>query len=355
MKISVKPQDGKVIEKVVNLNTVTIGRSRNCDLAIDDEALSRKHSQIDLEDGDFYITDLGSANGVYVDGEKISPLAKTKISSFQIITMGPMEFQFFDTENSDSPPHLRGGGPIMRNQDEPTLSQPTRRINRQALNSPYSTKKAPSKEKKPIGMYLSILLIGGVIFGFYQNSTSNEEDLNQLGNGQAQPTQVVETTPEVQKKVPAAPNEFLEATIYLQRGETKTCQNFESLCEEFLLKEKDGIVKIQDEYYIYTDSENYIEQKGFSTHRDHLAIKDAASIYHVLRNNLVDQLGSEVSQIHLILLNKNGEVSTVYRFHPNVLKDAKVEILTSIGSGVNSGNFEAFITLSQKHIPSKEF
>jgi|GEM_PF-1176142 len=354
MKVSVKPQDGKIVEKVINLTSVTIGRSRSCDFPIEDEALSRKHSQIDLENGEFFITDLGSANGVYIDGNKIPPLTRTKISSFQIIYMGPLEFQFFDTDEAPAhSPREAKTNPIMRRQDEPTISQPTRRIDRSVLGKPSSRKPKSEDTKTPIGLYLSAGLIVAVIFGFYRNFTNTPSDTE---NFKRESLPVVAEVIEPVKKAPIAPEEFLEKTIYLQRRESANCQTpFESLCKELHLIDQDGIVKLLDEYFIFVNPTHYSELKGFQSLSDIPLAKDAAAVYQILRNPITDQLGKELSQVHLILFDDAGSLYRVYRFHPNTLKEAKIDILTSIGSGVSSGNFEGFSNISKQFIPSKDY
>ena len=55
----------------VEKDTFIIGRSRTCDLVIPSSKVSRQHSGVVRENGEFYIEDLGSANGVWKDGVKI--------------------------------------------------------------------------------------------------------------------------------------------------------------------------------------------------------------------------------------------------------------------------------------------
>lgn len=55
----------------VDKDTFIIGRSRTCDLVIPSSKVSRQHSSICRENGQHYIEDLGSANGVWKDGVKI--------------------------------------------------------------------------------------------------------------------------------------------------------------------------------------------------------------------------------------------------------------------------------------------
>jgi Protein of unknown function (DUF3662)/FHA domain len=49
----------------------TIGRSRDCDILLDDAGISRRHAEIRPSRGGWTIADLGSTNGVIVNGESI--------------------------------------------------------------------------------------------------------------------------------------------------------------------------------------------------------------------------------------------------------------------------------------------
>src|SRR3954463_9885683 len=51
--------------------TLTIGRSDQCDISVKDSSMSGRHAEIKKSDGDITIRDLGSANGIYLTGERI--------------------------------------------------------------------------------------------------------------------------------------------------------------------------------------------------------------------------------------------------------------------------------------------
>lgn len=48
-----------------------IGRGSNCDIVIDDPGISRKHLEIDINDGNVIARDLGSTNGTYIEGHQV--------------------------------------------------------------------------------------------------------------------------------------------------------------------------------------------------------------------------------------------------------------------------------------------
>lgn len=56
----------------VEKDSFLIGRSRNCDLVIPSSKVSRQHCSVSRENGEYFIEDLGSPNGVWRDGVKIT-------------------------------------------------------------------------------------------------------------------------------------------------------------------------------------------------------------------------------------------------------------------------------------------
>jgi len=62
--------DGKRI--VVGSGGVTLGRSRQCDVVLQDANVSRQHAEIRPRGGSWVLTDLGSTNGSAINGRQIS-------------------------------------------------------------------------------------------------------------------------------------------------------------------------------------------------------------------------------------------------------------------------------------------
>lgn len=51
---------------------LTIGRGTEADVIVDNTAISRKHASLELKDGEYILSDLGSLNGTFVNGKQIS-------------------------------------------------------------------------------------------------------------------------------------------------------------------------------------------------------------------------------------------------------------------------------------------
>jgi predicted component of type VI protein secretion system len=61
--------DGKRL--VVAAAGATLGRSRSCDVVLDDANVSRRHAEVRPRGGGWFVADLGSTNGVTVNGTRI--------------------------------------------------------------------------------------------------------------------------------------------------------------------------------------------------------------------------------------------------------------------------------------------
>jgi pSer/pThr/pTyr-binding forkhead associated (FHA) protein len=53
-------------------DVLTIGREASNQIAINDAEISRKHSQLVLQGGKYVLTDLGSTNGTFVNGQRLT-------------------------------------------------------------------------------------------------------------------------------------------------------------------------------------------------------------------------------------------------------------------------------------------
>lgn len=74
--------------------SITVGRKQGmCDIVLDyEKSVSGKHCEISVRDGKFYLKDLQSANGTYVNESKV--LSETEIFSGNIIKLGRLELKF---------------------------------------------------------------------------------------------------------------------------------------------------------------------------------------------------------------------------------------------------------------------
>ncbi len=73
---------------VVLTPSSTIGRQPGNDIVINDQRVSRQHAVITCQAGVCHITDLGSSNGTYLDGERLAPNVPTLLTPGVAVTVG---------------------------------------------------------------------------------------------------------------------------------------------------------------------------------------------------------------------------------------------------------------------------
>jgi phage tail-like protein len=79
---------------LVPVGTTTIGRQAGSDLQLNLAQVSRWHAQLDCTGSECQITDLGSANGTTVNGEKLTPHVPVLLPPNATIKIGPVELTF---------------------------------------------------------------------------------------------------------------------------------------------------------------------------------------------------------------------------------------------------------------------
>lgn len=136
MKLIFQTPDDGTLRFEVAKRAVLVGRGSACDVQIKLEGVSRQHCLIELsEDGEFFVTDLNSSNGVLIDNQRLMPGKKTAYKTFQPLAIGPLAPVTIEHEDhsriaaipEDSP---REGGP------RPTHTSPKKKDHTLADNLP---------------------------------------------------------------------------------------------------------------------------------------------------------------------------------------------------------------------------
>lgn len=82
-------------------NVTMIGRSSECQIHVADPRVSRRHAMLRKQEGGFYLFDLGSFNGSYLNGGRVTTARKLKTGD--VIGLADHEFQFEQVgEESDT-------------------------------------------------------------------------------------------------------------------------------------------------------------------------------------------------------------------------------------------------------------
>lgn len=86
--------NGMTSETEISSFPCVLGRSpMDANVILQDSGVSRKHAVIDWSDGGFFIYDLGSSNGLILNGAKLAPKAGQPIANGDIIKIGRVEIR----------------------------------------------------------------------------------------------------------------------------------------------------------------------------------------------------------------------------------------------------------------------
>jgi len=82
----------KIEEYYIIDKELTFGRHGDNDIVVKDPYVSKKHFKIVEDEDEYYLEDLGSSNGTYLNGDKIYDIVK--LNDGDIIKAGQIEFLF---------------------------------------------------------------------------------------------------------------------------------------------------------------------------------------------------------------------------------------------------------------------
>jgi hypothetical protein len=86
--------DGKRERELLLVERLVVGRDPMCDLSHDDALLSRRHAEFQMVGDEVTVRDLGSRNGLFVNGNRA---AERTLNPGDIVTIGPLRVRYLTT------------------------------------------------------------------------------------------------------------------------------------------------------------------------------------------------------------------------------------------------------------------
>lgn len=90
MILSFSLLDGEVMSFPVEQKAITIGRSKQCDIVLPFEGMSRLHLRMEFREEGIIVTDLNSLNGVLIGGKRIEADTPTSYPTYLNLSFGPV-------------------------------------------------------------------------------------------------------------------------------------------------------------------------------------------------------------------------------------------------------------------------
>lgn len=76
-----------------SLDEISIGRDQKCDYSIAWERISMQHAHVGIDENRFYVMDMDSAYGTYINGEKVSAFVKIFCHTGDILTFADISYR----------------------------------------------------------------------------------------------------------------------------------------------------------------------------------------------------------------------------------------------------------------------
>ena len=168
---------GDAVEKEVHLagNTIRIGRDARNDIVLDDKSVSRFHAEVRTEAGTFFIVDLKSRNGVWVNGQQIKGRAALALGS--PVTLGAYELALEDDVSTgafDDEPPLSSQHTVVNAASAEQGDRPGR-----SATQRWSTQSPATVAKRSAvfwsGLVLTTLLLCGITYGIIRYTIRTPE------------------------------------------------------------------------------------------------------------------------------------------------------------------------------------
>jgi pSer/pThr/pTyr-binding forkhead associated (FHA) protein len=161
MNLSIVLLDGEKLNFKIDKESCTIGRSPQCDVVIQHEAMSRKHCLLEIKNGNLFVTDLGSSNGVSIEGEKIPPNTPVPYQTFLSLAFGAVQSISIDLEEAkEEKPHSELSSPSI-NQRKMEKARPKLDKTNPGKAVPQSSKEDQKSKMIKVAAVIAILGVLG--------------------------------------------------------------------------------------------------------------------------------------------------------------------------------------------------
>ena len=339
MRVTVKQSNGEIISKDLSLDKAIVGRSVKADVVVPDDALSRNHCLIEIEAGNFYVTDLGSSNGVFINSQRIPPDTRTLYNSFSHLTIGPLECTIEDVESVESIKDSPKNSPSLKEDNN------TKTVTRMVLKSPQKRLK-PTREKKTSALnangIIGIVIVLALIYYEFWLPKKSKDQVSENQNKQSPKPEKIQPI----KKLIF--DEFRTNSEYESLNSKKNCTIKTELCTNLKIDQNlhEGIIFEDEEVFVFVNPTKKTEDQKYGILKDSNEFLDLVALESILSSEILNQYTlKKIGQIHLVINSPEGLPIKVYRFHPKKFipgEAPRINIIMALAKALQDGNCDKF-------------
>lgn len=255
----------------IEATTCIIGRSNKADVTVHSEALSRQHCQLDEINGDLFLTDLNSTNGVTVNGTRIPTGVKTPYKPMFPMEIGDITITVSQEVPEERPPSfaqaVKSATPLELDKPSRGASSKTKSIRKRDLEEKDEDKS--SGALNPAALGVGIIAILGIGYFFLSGKSTTTEQAPE-----AAPVTLTEISKEPPKLVDVKADELNLKALF----ETNECSLYGPLCSQIgLTHGKERLVLADNKLIVFVDVDAFNVNEA-STEFKNLSEKDRTEV-----------------------------------------------------------------------------
>lgn len=162
-------EDGKKESFTLHKRAIVIGRSPQCDLQLVYEGISRRHISIEETFEGYIAQDLESANGVFINNERIDPKKKIAFTNKDTIKLGSTSITVKDKELKASISPIVPLTLDLKVESDRTMKASSYRANANKRPSKFEKSVENEEESSAYKNLLAICIVGAALLYFLIN------------------------------------------------------------------------------------------------------------------------------------------------------------------------------------------
>ncbi len=225
-------------------NKCVVGRSSKADYQIDLECFSRNHFQIEWVNKEFYLTDLNSTNGIYVNSERLPAGVRVLFKNFFPVEVGgKVSISIFtDDSDSETPSPLRSPQSMGRAHSETNQTR-TKFVNSGRKAAAPKQTRSSSGPQSYLKIFGLVCVLGFLGYYFYESHQKPKENIHPVAETNIITKTHLKVSSDELSKLP----------------ESNSCLEFGALCNDLgLIHPTERMATSSDKIFVFVNTQEQL-------------------------------------------------------------------------------------------------